>query len=1078
MRPKPTGPMHSASSTSVSRKPPNAPHHALETSVRILIWHPQVAPVQTSALSKTPILRDVPQVKRKLTRRDRDSAGASGLNALGSSPLGSSSDSVGGAPSITGSPPGSGALLTGQTDYRSFAAIKSAAPSWLREKPSKTRLSASTPVVLPQTLPGAWRRGTMTCRESGALLLSGDDHALLHSIAATDLNASEIRVMDDSLFSRPNVLGIFARPSTFSAGRRSPSVNARTESALGAVGNATTAKDEPIFLCFSSARSLMRWRALLRTFAKPEIYGSPQSLRRGGTHRIYRQIDMTIMEAKVFAERSQQPSERGRRVSGIVSPPSNPTAEDDADVPTIMPSLSSPLSGGAASTAAAGTAVSHARRSWDAPAIRGLTSVDESGEYPNIPRYNGASDDSRSSSNGDAVSPFSGPIRVADTVPFIASTAALDLDQRGSGDANMQVQPASCFCQVWRAGEIVARTKVSSGTSSIAWFDKHSLQDLPQITSMHVEVLQALRNGKGFLTLGVVDVPVETMRRGEAIEGWFSIWTQPRPEDSTSRYNESAASYTREVVGELKMSLKVHEETVLAAKRYAEVEATLNGPYCVSLMHRLCKELEEDLVVSHLVDVFAVGGTIADRLADLTRAESSTFAGEPALLFRGNTLLSRALDKYQRRYCIDWLDSCIGATVRRICTERIHLDPGETAVHGTIVSQSASNVSFTSSSSGHSNNDSTAATLKRLCHELWMSIYANRHKCPPELRRALHVIRTTVNEHFDSSSGPGVQGVGAFVFLRLICPAITSPNLYGLMGTAPAPLCARTLMLVAKVFLALANKRPSFNRDKEPWLVKLNDFLERHGSAYDDFITTISTPLDHAARREPLGDEDDTAFQAAIQSRIERLPTLQRESIPPPGFMFDHSLSLASLVSYVVRGASIDDGESHEQQTSGSSASQEHSSASGSGQSRLGYAEDDARSQSSHEAVDELGDFVEMCCDIEDLVGYHIDRAGFKPVPIEVSLNPVGNGITKTTSVIAVHNSSLVLHATNSPSPGRDEGAAGSHYSGDASPASLRSRRATVSSGRAEHESGPRMSSISAYLMKGDVQTMPAHSQP
>lgn len=129
-----------------------------------------------------------------------------------------------------------------------------------------------------------------------------------------------------------------------------------------------------------------------------------------------------------------------------------------------------------------------------------------------------------------------------------------------------------------------------------------------------------------------------------------------------------------------------------------------------------------------------------------------------------------------------------------------------------------------------------------------------------DLRRALCHIRTTVNARFAGHAnvkppGPGFQGVGAFVFLRLICPAITSPNLYGLTASecalrnaydftfsaarlrcpflepaaAPDPQSHKTLMLVAKMFLALANKRPAFDKDKEPWLVQASDFLRVSG---------------------------------------------------------------------------------------------------------------------------------------------------------------------------------------------------------------------------------------------------------
>lgn len=829
----------------------------------------------------------------------------------------------------------------------------------------------------------------------------GDDHALVHSISTYELKASDIRLVDDSLFTRPNVLGIFSTPSTFTSATRNILTPSRTSQSSSPNQKA---KEDPIYICFPSSRKMLRWRALLRTFAKPEVYGPLNLSKKGGTHRYYRQIDMSLLEAKVYAERTSP--ERNRRVSGVASPPPDGFDEDKSNVGTT--SLADHSRANLSSVMEHTSSQEGEKRDIGTPE-GSVSSMSEDASHTHSPHISG---------------PISGTgaFRATDTSMYNTS---MDSDRRGSESMSaIPAQPSSCFCQIWRSGELVARTKVSSGTSSIAWFDKFALRDLPQLAVVHIEVLQATRNGKGFFTLGLVNVPVETMRRGEDIEGWFPIWSQPKSDETWSRFYESTSSYSQEIVGELKMSLHIREEAILAAKKYAEVAATLNGPECVRLMHRLCKELNEDRVISHLVDVFAIGGTISDRLADLTMAESSTFAAEPALLFRGNSLLSRALDKYQRRYCIDWLDSCVGATVRQVCKERIHLEAGDPVVRGVLTSHTS-----TQSNAGASSN---VEILKQLSNELWAAIYANRHKCPVELRNALYTIRTTVNMHFDSSTLPGVQGVGAFVFLRLICPAITSPNLYGLMGTTPETGCAKTLMLLAKVFLALANKRTSFNKDKEPWLIKLNDFLERHATAYDDFITTVSTPPDFTPGLEYLGDENDVAFQSLIRDRIARLPTLHRESIPPNGFASDHSLSLASLVSYVVRGASVDE-----------------------------YLDSQRASTHSHgqdadvEEEDNVNDFIEMCCDIEDVAGYYIDRAGFNPEPIDLSTFGASNtAIVKTTNIFtaskAPGSDPTIADVTSSYSDAGDEYesvAVPSIPKSQSSPgsSSMRSRSATVS---------------------------------
>ena len=129
-----------------------------------------------------------------------------------------------------------------------------------------------------------------------------------------------------------------------------------------------------------------------------------------------------------------------------------------------------------------------------------------------------------------------------------------------------------------------------------------------------------------------------------------------------------------------------------------------------------------------------------------TRASSDSTPGR-----RGNTLLSRSLDKFQRLYCSGWLDVSVGSIVRRIVEERIWLEADEEASHrgmfssdarpGTASGQVAGGESIStnmSRSSTHSSEGGPADAsrggaleqLKRLCVEVWESIYRNRHACP------------------------------------------------------------------------------------------------------------------------------------------------------------------------------------------------------------------------------------------------------------------------------------------------------------------------------------------------------------
>lgn len=136
--------------------------------------------------------------------------------------------------------------------------------------------------------------------------------------------------------------------------------------------------------------------------------------------------------------------------------------------------------------------------------------------------------------------------------------------------------------------------------------------------------------------------------------------------------------------------------------------------------------LEESRVVQLMVQVYASQGTIARRLAELCDVEGQTLEklDEVQLLFRGNSPLSRAMEAYQRTCCLDWLEQCVGPTVRRVCKEKIWLD-AETMPAA---------VSYESIRGANSEEvfvqRSQMDTLKRLCSEVWSDIYSSRHSCP------------------------------------------------------------------------------------------------------------------------------------------------------------------------------------------------------------------------------------------------------------------------------------------------------------------------------------------------------------
>ncbi|KNC55028.1 uncharacterized protein AMSG_10622 [Thecamonas trahens ATCC 50062] len=122
--------------------------------------------------------------------------------------------------------------------------------------------------------------------------------------------------------------------------------------------------------------------------------------------------------------------------------------------------------------------------------------------------------------------------------------------------------------------------------------------------------------------------------------------------------------------------------------------------------------------------------------------------------------------------------------------------------------------------------------LMTTCQTFLESIYRSSGRCPSSLKEVLSYVATTVGTAYPSKE---VQGMGGFFFLRLFCPAITSPQEYLISRDEVSRDERRYLVLVAKVIQNAANG-VKFGK-KEEFMVQLNDLVESNIPKIENFFT-------------------------------------------------------------------------------------------------------------------------------------------------------------------------------------------------------------------------------------------------
>jgi hypothetical protein len=467
------------------------------------------------------------------------------------------------------------------------------------------------------------------------------------------------------------------------------------------------------------------------------------------------------------------------------------------------------------------------------------------------------------------------------------------------------------FVEVVLDGEIRARTITRTETRNPFWREDCEFLDLPgHLPSITIIVKQMEippHSGHGFLSsssvhipaqpiemvCGKVEISVEKLQRGKDDETWWPILDE----------NE-------EPIGEIFLRIRHDELVVLLAKNYQPISELLHN-FGSGLTMQIAQIIPTSLrkLSEILMNIFQVSGHSGEWLTALVEDEidglgkeppirrlrwskrvgsnesyasasdreqsvrdmGKSLQGEANLLFRGNSLLTQALDFHMRRLGKEYLEEVLSERISEInaLNPQCEVDPSR-IFHGDDMPKNWT-------------------LLTSLTTEVWDSIASSANRCPPELRQILKYIRAVAEDRYgDFLRTVAYTSVSGFLFLRFFCPALLNPKLFGLLKDHPQPKAQRTFTLIAKSLQALANLS-NFGQ-KEAWMEPMNRFLNGHRQSIKDFIDTI---CDIPAERNTFALPASYSTPITI---LARLPPTSREGFPSLPYLIDHARNFAALV--------------------------------------------------------------------------------------------------------------------------------------------------------------------------------------
>ncbi|EFX04052.1 GTPase activating protein [Grosmannia clavigera kw1407] len=462
-------------------------------------------------------------------------------------------------------------------------------------------------------------------------------------------------------------------------------------------------------------------------------------------------------------------------------------------------------------------------------------------------------------------------------------------------------------------GEVRARTTVKTDTKNPFWREDCEFSYLPPVLpylsvvlkrvegnlDSHTHQLQASlglpKSGNvKELMYGAVDIPLNNLERGREHEQWLPIYDD-RPQAIGS------------------MLVKVHHEelAVLAEQQYKPLLDLLHN-FSSGLTLQIASVLPGSLrrIAEVLLNTFQVTGKVSDwimamvedeidgignqvtmkkirfskRLRSSDSIESASdrdqivrdmgrsLQGEANLLFRGNSLLTQALEFHMRRLGHEYLEEVLSDKIFEIneINPDCEVDPGKINPGDDI--------------------NKHWDRLMQLTTEVWTCITSSATRFPAELRHILKYIRAVAEDRYgDFLRTVSYTSVSGFLFLRFVCPAILNPKLFGLLRDHPRPRAQRTLTLIAKGLQALANM--TMIGRKETWMEPMNRFLGAQKQSVRDFIDVIcSIPAEKSNTPVVLPPSYSTPVTI-----MGRLSSVAQEGFPRLPYLIDLPRNLAAL---------------------------------------------------------------------------------------------------------------------------------------------------------------------------------------